>query len=201
MACVQLDVADKDALKTATALVLKHYPALNVLINNAGIMRREDLQAPDETLADAEAMVATNLLAPLRLTAALLPHLMQQPSATVINVSSGLAFVPMAATPTYCATKAAIHSYSQSLRYQLRGTSVEVKELAPPYVATDLMDGADDPRAMPLTAFIAEVMAILRDQPDADEILVKTVHALRFAERNGAFDQVYGGMNAAIGGE
>ena len=198
MACVQLDVTDKDALTSAVALVVKHYPTLNVLINDAGIMRPEDVKAPDYDLADAEAIVATNLIAPLRLTAALLPYLMGQPTATIINVSSGLAFVPMARTLTYCATKAAIHSYTQSLRYQLRGTSVEVKELIPPYVQTDLMNGADDPRAMPLDAFIAEVMAILKTDPDGQEILVKAVHGLRFAERNGTFDQVFGGMNGAF---
>jgi len=198
MASVQLDVADKDALATAVALVVKHYPALNILINNAGIMRREDLKADARDLADAEAIVATNLLAPLRLTAALLPHLMRQPAATVINVSSALAFVPMAQTPTYCAAKAALHSYTQSLRYQLKGTSVEVKELIPPYVQTELMDGADDPRAMPLLSFIAEVMAILRDDPDGEEIVVKGAQGLRLAERNGTFDQVFGGMNQAF---
>jgi uncharacterized oxidoreductase len=199
MASVQLDVADKDALTTAVALVVKHYPALNILINNAGIMRREVLKAEGYDLADAEAIVATNLIAPLRLTTALLPQLMRQPAATVINVSSGLAFVPMAQTPTYCATKAALHSYTQSLRYQLRETRVEVKELIPPYVQTDLMDGADDPRAMPLASFIAEVMGILRDDPEGEEIVVKAAQGLRLAERKGAFDQVFGRMNGAAG--
>ena len=118
------------------------YPALNVLINNAGIMRTEKLQAQQEDLADAESIVATNLLGPIRLTAALLPLLQKQPYSAIMNVSSGLAFVPLAPTPTYCATKAAIHSYTQSLRYQLRGTTTEVLELIPPYVATDLLDGA-----------------------------------------------------------
>jgi uncharacterized oxidoreductase len=200
MASVQLDVADKDAVGTAVALVVKHYPALNILINNAGVMRREDLTAGDPDLVDAETMVATNLIAPLRLTAALLPHLKAQPAATVINVSSGLAFVPMAQTPTYCATKAAIHAYTQALRHQLKGTSVQVKELVPPYVQTDLMDGADDPRAMPLLSFIAEVMAILRDDPDGEEIVVKAAQDVRFAERNGTFDELFAGVNGAFEG-
>jgi uncharacterized oxidoreductase len=198
MASVQLDVTEQDALATAVALVVKHYPALNILINNAGIMRREDLKAEGYDLADAEAILATNLIAPLRLTAALLPQLMSQPAATVINVSSSLAFVPMAQTPTYCAAKAAVHAYTQCLRYQLKGTSVEVKELIPPYVQTDLMDGAADPRAMPLQSFIGEVMAILRDDPDGAEIVVKAAQGLRFAERNGTFDQVFGGLNGAF---
>lgn len=200
MASVQVDVTDPDALASAIPLVVKHYPALNVLINNAGIMRREDLKAEDRDLAVPEAIVATNLIAPLRLTATLLPHLMRQPAASVINVSSGLAFVPMALTPTYCATKAAIHAYTQALRYQLKGTSVEVKELIPPYVQTELMDGAEDPRAMPLAAFIAEVMAILRDDPDGEEIVVKAAQGPRFAQRNGTFDQMFNGMNGAFAG-
>jgi uncharacterized oxidoreductase len=104
-----------------------------------------------------------------------------------MTVSSGLAFVPMALTATYCATKAAIHSWTQSLRYQLKGTKVQVMELIPPYVQTELMGEhqAADPRAMPLRDFIAEVMDILRTQPDAREICVKRVYPLRFAEQQG----------------
>ena len=126
------------------------------------------MKANPVDLTNAEAIITTNLLGPIRLTAALLPHLQQQPRATVINVSSGLAFIPLHVTPTYCATKAAIHSWTQSIRYQLKSTSVEVLELAPPYVATDLMGGASDPRAMPLAAYIAEVMDILKTQPTTE---------------------------------
>lgn len=104
----------------------------------------------------------------------MLPQLRKQPYSAVMNVSSGLAFVPLAMTPTYCATKAAIHSYTQSLRYQLKGTATEVLELIPPYVATELMNGANDPRAMPLNQFIAEVMEILKTQPAVTEICVET---------------------------
>src|SRR4029077_7040619 len=141
--------------------------SLNVLINNAGIMKVENLQDSSANLADAEAIVATNLLAPMRLTAALLPLLEKQNRATVMSVSSGLAFLPMAMTPTYCATKAAIHSYTQSLRYQLKDTKVEVLELVPPYVATELMGAhqAKDPRAMPLDEYITEVMNVLKTSP------------------------------------
>ena len=147
-------------------------------------------------------MVETNLLAPLRLTAALLPHLRKQPRSTVITVSSGLAFVPLALTPTYCATKAAIHSWTQSLRYQLRETNVEVLELAPPYVQTELMgpQQTQDPRAMPLADFIAEVMEILRTQPDANEILVKRVFPLRFAAEKGqaAYEEFFKTLNDSM---
>jgi len=177
-----LDVQNTATLKDSAAEIATRYPALNILINMAGVMQMENLvDAPDPSIIDAT--IATNFTAPLQLTAALLPHLKQQPHATVVNVTSGLAFTPLALTPTYCATKAAIHSWSISLRYQLRDTSVEVLELAPPYVQTELMGEhqASDPRAMPLAEYIAEVMDILTTQPEAKEILVKRVYPLRFA--------------------
>jgi uncharacterized oxidoreductase len=193
-----VDLADATQLRAFAARAISENPSINVLINNAGIMRREKLLAQPADLADAEAVVSTNLLAPIRLTGAFLPHLQKQPRATVVNVTSGLGFLPMAITPTYCATKAALHSYSLSLRYQLRNTSIEVLELIPPYVQTHLMDGADDPRAMPLKHFISEVMEILKVQPTPSEICVENVKRLRFAAENRAFDQIFNGMNGAF---
>lgn len=198
MESLTVDMQDAAAIRDFAARAASQFPALNVLVNNAGIMRAEKLLEQSPDLADAEATVSTNLLGPIRLTAALLPHLQQQAQAAIMNVSSGLAFVPLALTPTYCATKAAIHSYTQSLRYQLRKTKIEVLELAPPYVQTDLMDGADDPRAMPLGQFIAQVMEILKQQPTPAEILVDNVKGMRFAAENGKFDTVFNGMNAAM---
>jgi uncharacterized oxidoreductase len=162
----------------------------------ASAARAEDLLKQADP-ASAEAIVSTNLLGPIRLTAALLPHLQQQTRAAVINVSSGLAFIPLALTPTYCATKAAIHSYTQSLRHQLRGTQIEVIELIPPYVATHLMNGADDPRAMPLGEFIVEVMQLFKTQPTPPEICVENVKGLRFASASGRYDLVFAGLNTA----
>ena len=132
MASLTLDIEDAANIRSFGAEIAARYPALNVLINNAGIMRIEKLQAQPQNLADAESIIATNLLGPIRLTAALLPLLQKQPQSAIMNVSSGLAFVPLAPTPTYCATKAALHSYTQSLRYQLRGSTTEVLELIPP---------------------------------------------------------------------
>src|SRR6266404_1368671 len=182
-----LDVSGPKSIQSFAAQVTKDYPSLNVLINNAGIMQPEDLLEKPGDLSTAEKIVATNLLGPIRLTAALLPSLRKQPHATIMNVSSGLAFVPLAMTPTYCATKAAIHSYTQSLRYQLRSTKVEVIELIPPYVQTTLMGDqqANDPNAMPLKEFITEVMDILQSQPNPKEICVKRVYPLRFAAEHG----------------
>jgi len=191
----QLDVDDPDAITAFSRRVVTDFPALNVLINNAGIMRPETVQ--DGSTAIAEAIVATNLLGPIRLTTALLPHLMTKPHAAVLTVSSGLAFLPRAGFPTYCATKAAIHSYSQTLRVQLRGTPVQVIELAPPYVQTELTGPhqATDPNAMPLGDYISETMALLEIQPDAEEILVQRVHFQRFAEREGRYAESFARLN------
>lgn len=191
-----LDIGDADSIRAFAGTITARFPALNIVINNAGIMVAEDLTADPVDLDIVEATIATNLLGPIRLTAALLPHLKAQASATVMTVSSGLAFVPLAATPTYSATKAAIHSWSQSLRHQLRDTSVSVVEIAPPAVATDLMPGhADNPNSMPLDAYIAETMANLRAHPNGPENLVERVKILRFAERDGTHDAVFARLN------
>ena len=187
MKSVTLDVSDAKGIQSFAAKVTKKYPSLNVLINNAGIMGPENLLEASNDLSTAEKIVTTNLLGPIGLTAALLPSLRKQPRATIMNVSSGLAFVPFAVTPTYCATKAAIHSYTQSLRYQLKSTKVEVIELIPPYVQTMLMGDqqANDPRAMPLDEFIDEATSILKSQPDVKEVCVKKVYPLRFSAEHG----------------
>jgi uncharacterized oxidoreductase len=198
MASRLLDIGNADDVHRFAAALKKDYPALNMVIHNAGIMRDEDLK--EGRLDDAEAIVVTNLLGPIRLTAELLPLLLAQPSATIMTVSSGLAFVPLATTPTYCATKAAIHSYTQSLRYQLRDTPVQVVELIPPYVQTELQGSrqANDPMAMPLDEFIAETMGILQISPDATEICVERVKTLRFAERSGGYDALFKNFNDSV---
>ena len=196
MKSLTLDMEDPAAIKAFAEKVVTEFPTLNVLFNNAGIMRPEKFLA--QNLADAEAIVTTNLLGPIRLTAALLPHLATQAHATIVNVTSGLAFLPLALTPTYNATKAALHSYTLSLRYQLKATGVEVLELIPPYVQTDLMGGAEDPRAMPLGKFIAEVMEIMKQEPTPAEICVEEVKRLRFAAENGKFDAIFQGLNEAM---
>ena len=197
MRAAVLDIEDAGAIHGFAQTVTADFPFLNVVVHSAGIMRTELVQ--HGALADAEATVATNLLGPIRLTAALLPLLTRQPRAAIITVSSGLAFLPLAMTPTYCATKAAIHSYTQTLRYQLRDTSVQVLELIPPYVRTALTGPrqASDPNAMPLEDFIAESMHILRTSPEATEICVERVKPLRFAEINGSHDKLFKSFNDA----
>lgn len=180
MTSILLDIEDTSSIDATVQRLTADYPRLNVLLNNAGIMRPEDLKQGE--VKDAEAIVTTNLLGPIRMTAALMPHLLKQPSATILNVSSGLAFVPLALTPTYCATKAAIHSYTESLRYQLQGTAIKVVEIIPPWVATELMgETPTDPRAMPLDKFIAEAVQILGT--DVDEVCVQNVMFLRNAAK------------------
>ena len=205
MKSIPFDIADPESIRAFAARLEKDFPALNVVINNAGIMRTEKMLEQRDDLGDAEATIATNLLGPIRLTAALLPLLQKQSRATVMTVSSGLAFVPLAMTPTYCATKAAIHSYTQSLRYQLQGTKVEVLELIPPYVQTELMGEhqANDPRAMPLKDFIKEVMSILETKPDANEICVEKVKPLRYAAEGGQekYEQFFQTFNNAMKAE
>lgn len=196
---VVLDVSDARAIDAFGARVEQEWPSLNVVIHNAGIMIAENMAGDAWDVARSEGVIETNLLGPIRLTAALLPHLRTQPEASVVTVSSGLAFVPLAFTPTYNATKAAIHSWSQSLRHQLRETNVDVIEIVPPAVATDLMPGhADNPHSMPLDAYIAETISLLKAHPKGPEILVDRVQFLRHAESAGKYDSVFGMVNTAF---
>lgn len=200
MAAMTLDVTDPASIAAFAHEVTHTYPRLDVLINNAGMMRVEDVTKGE--VSDAEATIETNLLGPIRLTAALLPHLLKQEVAAVANVTSGLGFVPLPTTPTYCATKAALHSYSQSLREQLKNTSVRVIEIIPPYVQTTLTGDhhAEDPRAMPLDKYIEATMTSLTHDPLAPEVVIDEVAMLRHAEAQGNFEQAFG-MLSALGAE
>jgi uncharacterized oxidoreductase len=195
MKTVELDVASAESIRSSAIRIKSDFPNLNAVIHNAGIMRPENLRKGET--ADAEATIATNLLGMIRLNSALLPHLLSKPYAAIMTVSSGLAFVPLSLTPTYCATKAAVHSYTQSLRYQLQGTPIDVLELIPPYVQTELMGQgqANDPNAMPLKEFIDETMNILKSDPHVKEICVERVKPLRYAERNGNYDEFFRQFN------
>ncbi|MFN6526115.1 MAG: SDR family oxidoreductase [Nostoc sp. ChiSLP03a] len=195
---IQLDVQDPADIEAFASRVREQFPKLNVLINNAGIAKTEDLTSDPIDFFAIQSMIQTNVVGVLHLTAALLPTLKQQPHSTIVTTTSGLAFVPISPYPTYCASKAFLHSWLQSLRVQLQETSVEVLELAPPYVQTELggASQATDPAAMPLADFIAEVMQILSTpNPPHGEILVNRVKALRFAERNGEYEQIFASRN------
>ncbi len=188
MHAIELDVESADGIADFAARLLRDHPRVNVLVNNAGIMRIEDATRARD-LADAEATVVTNLLGPIRMIDALVDHLSAQPDAAIVNMTSGLAFVPLPKTPTYSATKAALHSYTVALRVQLKDR-VEVIEIAPPAVRTELTPGQSTRDGyMPLDAFADEVMALLTAQPTPTEVLVENVRFLRNAEAEGHYAQ------------
>jgi len=194
MHALTLDVDSTEGIADFAQRLLAAHPQVNVLINNAGIMRFEDV-AHKRDLADAEATITTNLLGPIRLIDALIDHLTAQPDAVIVNVTSGLAFVPLATTPTYNATKAAIHSYTVALRHVL-GDKVEVLEMAPPAVQTGLTPGQETrPGYQPLADFADEVIALFQQNPTPKEILVKNVGFLRFAEAQGRYDETVVQLN------
>jgi uncharacterized oxidoreductase len=196
---IEADVSNPESVRSLAGTVVEKFPSTSVVVHNAAVCKREDLLAGGNAQVREETL-ATNVVGPMGLTEALLPHLLKQPSATIVIVTSGLGFVPAALYPTYSATKAALHSYSQSLRFQLRDTSTRVVEIVPPYVQTELGGPAQasDQNAMPLREFIDEALAILQRDPDVEEVLVKRVHAHRFAAERGqagydAFFRQYNG--------
>ncbi len=194
---VVIDTTDPASIAAAAHEVLARHPDLNVLIAMAGIMRAEDWHRPDGFLASAESVITTNVLGPIRLIAAFIEHLEAQPAATIITVSSGLAFTPLAVTPSYSASKAAIHMLSEAIRLQYADTSVQVIELEPPSVRTELMPGQEsNEQAMPLDEFISEAVGLLESQPGAREIQVDRVKFLRYGEARGDYDQVVATLNA-----
>ena len=195
---MQLDVEDPHALDALAGHLQDQFPELNVLINNAGISRREDLTADTIDISAARSIIHTNILGVIHLTAALLPILRRRPRSTIITTTSGLGFVPFAPFPTYCASKAFLHSWLQSLRFQLRETPVEVFELVPPYVQTELSGPhqATDPHAMPLEDYVTEVMQLFDDpKRSGGEILVQRVQALRWAGKNGDYERIFTANN------
>lgn len=193
-----LDVADPASIARAAETLAASHPQLNVLVNNAGIMLRENLLDPAD-LPIAEDHVTVNLLGTIRMTYAFLPLLVGKGDAVVMNVTSALAFVPLPITPTYNATKAALHSFSESLRVQLAGagTGVQVVEVAPPGVRTTLLGQQDDENSMPLDDFLDETLALLRDQPGAKELVVERARFVRDAEANGTYDNVLARLSGA----
>jgi short-subunit dehydrogenase involved in D-alanine esterification of teichoic acids len=192
---IPLDVADPTSITAAFEQVTGAH-AVNAVVTMAGIMQVEDLRNPAH-LTTSEAIVETNLLGTIRTLTAFTPYLLTQNDPAILTVTSGLAFVPLAMTPTYNATKAALHSYTQSLRIQLADTPIQVIELAPPAVRTTLLNQENDERAMPLDEYLTETVELLQKHPDADEILVDRVRFLRDAERENRYDQTIQLLNAS----
>lgn len=176
MDAIELDVGDLSSVDAAARTLIARYPSLNVLINNAGIMPFDNAADPIDD-GVARNIIDTNLLGPIRLTSALIEHLKCQPRATIIHNTSILAYLPLAGSAVYSASKAALHSYAMSQRFMLSGTTVSVQEIAPPWVDTDLLGVRGDPRAMPLDAFIAETMTLL--ESEQEELVVEAVRMIR----------------------
>ncbi|MER8572015.1 SDR family NAD(P)-dependent oxidoreductase [Mesorhizobium sp. M1338] len=196
MSAYQLDVANVVDLKAFAAKVIGNHPDLNAVIHNAGILPYENVLAERYDMEIVDKVVVTNLLAPIRLTAELLPHLRSKAEAAIVTVSSGLAFVPLASASAYSASKAGLHSWTQSLRHELRNTSVSVVEIAPPLVATELTPGqSSNPHAMPLDAFVTETVGLLCADVTPKEVLVQRVLPQRTAEQTGSFDKVFNLIN------
>jgi len=195
LGAVTVDTSDAASIRAAAAEVLATHPDLNVLVTMAGVMRIEDWTTAG-FLADAEEVVTTNLLGTIRLIAAFVEHLRRVPDATIMTVSSGLAFTPLKVTPSYNASKAGVHMLTETLRLQLAGTGVRVLELEPPAVATELLPGqTESPFAMPLDDFVREVVDILETQPEATEIQVERVEFLRYAEARGDYPETVARLN------
>jgi uncharacterized oxidoreductase len=155
------DVADPAERKALFDWVVREFPALNVLVNNAGIQQRVDFgQNPSWESLRSE--IAVNLDAPIHLAALFLPHLLKQKNPAIVNVTSGLAFSPLANVPVYSATKAALRSFTLSLRHQLAGTPVSVVEIIPPAVDTDLGGAGLHKFGAPLKDFADDVFAQLK---------------------------------------
>ena len=195
MDALELDVTNSESIDALVAQVNEKHSDLNMLILNAGMMKAE--KVGDNDIEIAKSIIATNLIGQIELNSKLLPVLEGNSNATIITVSSGLAFIPSSSFPSYCATKAAIHSYTQSLRTQLRNRGVQVIELIPPYVQTELIspEQASDPNAMPLTDFISEVTELFENNPEIDEIQVERVKYFSIAESTGVYEKRYKELN------
>jgi uncharacterized oxidoreductase len=165
----QSDVSNPQDVVQLHSEITKQFPTLNILINNAGIMRNIDLQDTSMDLEDITREIETNLSGTIRMVHQFLPHLKKQKSAAIINVSSGLAFLPFPVAPVYSATKAGIHSYTQVLRLKLAKTNIKVFELAPPATETSLgdpfKDMVDSKMTMPVDKMVSiAIKGILKDK-------------------------------------
>ncbi|WP_288468125.1 SDR family oxidoreductase [uncultured Curtobacterium sp.] len=185
---VVIDVTDPLSVLGARDQVLRAHPDLDLVVTMSGVMEQEDLRDPGH-IAQAEHSIAVNLLGTIRVIDAFTPHLLEQGHGDLLTVTSGIGFMPFPLMPTYGATKAAVHSYSESLRAQLAGTGVGVTELVPPAVATAGQEKVN-PNALPLDAFLDEVISLLVQEPTPGEIVVERARPLRWAERDGSYDSM-----------
>ncbi|MGX1267215.1 SDR family oxidoreductase [Streptomyces phaeoluteigriseus] len=191
-----IDVTDSVSVGSFRDAVLARYPELDTVVTMSGVMLLEDLRDPAHFDA-AAATIDTNLLGTIRVIDAFTPHLLQRGAGTVITVTSGIAFLPFPPMPSYAASKAAVHAYSEALRAQLDGTGIGVVELVPPAVATAGQEKVN-PHALPLDDYTTEVMHLLSQDPTPNEILVKGVLMHRWAERDGTYDNLVAQRSQAL---
>ncbi|MFE9508586.1 SDR family oxidoreductase [Streptomyces anthocyanicus] len=190
------DVTDSSSVESLLDAVLDRYPELDTVVTMSGVMLLEDLRDPAHFEA-ARTTIDTNLLGTIRVIDAFTPHLVRRGAGTFITVSSGIAFLPFPPMPSYAASKAAVHAYSEALRAQLDGTGLGVVELVPPAVATAGQEEVN-PHALPLEDFATEVMHLLAQDPTPDEVLVKGVLTHRWAERDGTYDDLVARRSRAL---
>lgn len=178
--CFQSDVSNPDDIKALYHDVTEQFPNLNMIINNAGLMRLIDLQDTRIDLADVNREIATNLSGTIQMVQQFLPHLLRQRSAAIVNVSSAIAYTSYSSAPVYSASKAGVHAYTQALRLQLEDTNVKVFEMVPPGIKTNLQN---DWVIQPNPAMMMEVDKMVRvvikglqaDKPEIKPLLVSIV--------------------------
>jgi len=193
---VTIDVTDADSVARARDVVLGAHPDLDVVVTMSGVMLMEDLRDPAHAEA-AETTIAVNLLGTIRTVDAFTPHLVARGGAEIITVTSGIGFLPFPLMPTYGASKAGVHAYTEALRAQLAGTGVTVTELIPPAVATAGQEKVN-PAALPLDAFLDEVVDLLSQDPTPNEIVVQAARRLRWAERDGTYAELLEARSQAL---
>jgi short-subunit dehydrogenase involved in D-alanine esterification of teichoic acids len=193
---VGVDVTDSVSVASARDAVLARYPELDTVVTASGVMHLEDLRDPAH-FEVAETTIDTNLIGTVRVIDAFTPHLVRRGAGTFVTVTSGIAFLPFPPMPSYAASKAAVHAYSEALRAQLVGTGVDVVEVVPPAVATAGQERVN-PHALPLDDFATEVMRLFRQDPTPHEILVKGVLMHRWAERDGTYDGLVAQRSQAL---
>ncbi|MFJ9038146.1 SDR family oxidoreductase [Streptomyces sp. NPDC102406] len=192
----EIDVTDTASVTAARDAVLTHHPDLDTVVTMSGVMHLEDLRDPAH-FASAATTIDTNLLGTIRVIDAFTPHLIGRGAGTFVTVTSGIAFLPFPPMPSYAASKAAVHAYSEALRAQLDGTGVGVVELVPPAVASAGQEKVN-PHALPLEDFATEVMSLLAQSPTPHEILVEGVRMHRWAERDGTYADLVAQRSRAL---
>lgn len=193
---VRVDVTDPASVTAARDEVLAAHPDLDLVVTMSGVMLLEDLRDPAH-VAQAEETIAVNLLGTIRVLDAFIPHLVARGGGDLVTVSSGIAFLPFPPMPTYGASKAGVHAYSEALRAQLAGTGVDVTELVPPAVATAGQEQVN-PAALPLDDYLDEVLERLAVEPTPHEVVVAAAERLRWAERDGTYDDLLAQRSRAL---